>query len=135
MRLNRRHTIPVLVLLVLLGVTLAFDQRFVSLSELTHKPAMVVYIYAPTAFFAVLGVIQFRRGRFWPAMAFAAGLIVTGLFHQSVIDASHGNPGYMFPAGHMIAPLVSFAAYSISLLGAWGVARVLQRKREMSSPE
>jgi len=89
---------------------------------------MVVYIYAPTAFFAALGVIQLFRGRLWPAVAFTAGLIGTGLFHQYVIGTSHGNPGYMFPGGHIVAPLVSIAAYAISLLGAWGIARVFQRK-------
>ena len=129
MRLDRRLSIPALVLLGLLGATLAFDQRFVSLSELRHKPSMVAYIYGPTAFFAVLGVIQILRGRFWPAMAFAAGLVGTGMFHQYVIGMSHGNPGYMFPGGHIVAPLVSVAAYSISLLGAWGLARVSQRRR------
>ncbi len=132
MQLNRRYAIPALALLVLLGVTLAFDRHFVSLSELGHKPVMAIYIYAPTVFFAVLGVIQFRRGRFWPVVGFAAGLIFTGLFHQAVIGASHGNPGYMFPGGHMVAPFVSVIAYSISLLGAWGIARVSQRKRGAS---
>lgn len=126
---DRKYAIAALVLLVLLGVVLAFDTRFVSLSELRHKPSMALYIYAPSAFFAVLGVIQIIRGRFWPAVAFAAGLIGTGLFHQYVIGMSHGNPGYMFPGGHIVAPLVSVAAYSISLLGAWGLARVSQRRR------
>lgn len=131
MPLNRKQAVPALALLVLLGAALAFDRRFISLSELRHRPAMVAFVYAPTAFFAVLGVIQWLRGRFWPAVAFAAGLVGTGLFHQYVVGMSHGNPGYMFPAGHIVAPLVSLAAYSISLLGVWVVAKALQHKREI----
>jgi len=124
MRFNRWLIGPALILLVLFGATLAFDRRFVPLSDLKNIPIFVAFIYAPTAFFAIIGAIQFYRKRIWPALAFAAGLIGTGLFHQSVIDVSYGNPGYMVATGHIFAPLVSIAAYSISFLAAWGIARV-----------
>lgn len=68
-------------------------------------------------------------------MTFAAGLIGTGLFHRYVVSVSDGMPGYIFPAGHILAPLVSLAAYSISLLGAWGVAKALQHKRGRNPQE
>jgi len=124
MRLNRWLIFAALVLLVLLGAYFSFDHRFVPLSDLTDRPVFVAFIYAPTAFFATIGAIQFYRKRTWPAVAFTAGLIGTGLFHQFVIGVSYGNPGYMIASGHIVAPLVSIVAYSISFLVAWGIARV-----------
>ena len=123
MPLNRKFSIPVLLLAVLLGAALVFDQRLVSIRR---ESAVAAVLYAPTVFFAVIGLIQFLRGRYWPAVAFTAGLFVTGLFHQYVVGMYHGNPGYMFPAGHIFAPIVSVTAYSISFLGAWLIARKLR---------
>ena len=105
---------------------MTFDQRLVSIER---EPALAVYLYAPTAFFALIGMIQFSRKRDWPAFAFALGLIATGLFHQSVVGMSHGNPGYMFPGGHLAAPIVSVLAYALSFLGVWVVVKTSQRMR------
>lgn len=129
MRIEQRCIIPPLAFLILLGLAMAFDQKFVSFSDMSRKPLLGVFLYFPTALFALVGLIQFLRGRTWSAVAFTAGLIVTGLFHQSVIGFSYGNPGYMIPSGHIVAQLVSVVAYSISFLVAWGIARVSQRKR------
>lgn len=124
MRIERKYIIPALAFLILLGLAMAFDQKFVSFSDMIHNPLAGIFIYFPTALFALIGLIQFLRGRTWPAVAFTAGLIGTGLFHQSVIGFSYGNPGYMFPSGHIVAPLVSLVAYSISFLVVWGITRV-----------
>ena len=132
MRIGRIFTIAALLLLVVLGAALVFDQRLVSIRR---ESALAAYIYAPTAFFAVIGMIQFHRGRYWPAVAFTVGLIVTGLFHQNVIGMYHGNPGYMFPGGHIAAPIVSVVAYSISFLGAWVIARTSRRLRLQSASD
>ena len=129
MRIKRRFVIPALAFLILVGLAMAFDQKFVSFSDMRRKPLMGIFIYSPTALFALIGLLQFLRGRTWPAVAFTAGLIGTGLFHQYVIGFSYGNPGYMFPSGHIVAPIVSVAAYSVSLLGAWGIVRASQCKR------
>ena len=130
MQLNRKLTIPPLLLLVLLGAAMTFDQRLVSIKR---EAALAAYIYAPTVIFAVIGIVQFSRKRFWPAVAFTLGLMATGLFHQSVVGAYHGNPGYMFPGGHIAAPIVSVVAYSLSFLGVWGAIKVWRRMRGASS--
>lgn len=130
MQVSRKLTIPPLLLLVLLGAGLTFDQRLVSIR---NEPALAVYLYAPTAFFAVIGMIQCFRKRYWPAVAFTLGLIATGLFHQNVVDMYHGNPGYMFPGGHIAAPIVSVTAYVLSFLGAWVVVKTSQRMRGANS--
>ena len=103
---------------------MTFDQRLVSIKR---ESALAAFIYAPTAFFAVIGTIQLLRKRYWPAVAFTLGLIATGLFHQTVIGAYHGNPGYMFPGGHIAAPIVSVVAYSLSFLGAWLIIKFSRR--------
>jgi len=134
MTMSRRFAIPALALLVLLGGAMAFDRRFVSLVDVRQKPAMAIYIYAPTAFFAILAAIQLFRGRLWPGVAFAVGLMVTGMFHQYVAGMSHGNPGYMFPGGHIVAPIVSGLAYLVCFLAAWAGVRASQRKRRRPGP-
>ena len=91
---------------------------------------MAIYIYAPTVLFAILGTVQLFRGRLWPAAAFAMGLVATGLFHQQVVGDSYGNPGYMIPAGHIAAPLVSGVAYAVCFLGAWALVRVWKRREK-----
>ena len=130
MKRYRKLTIFPLLLLVLLGVVLTFDQRLVSIK---NEPAMAVYLYAPTALFVVIGIIQCFRRRYWPAVAFTLGLIGTGLFHQYVIGMYHGNPGYMFPGGHLVAPIVSVAAYSLSFLGAWVTVKMCRRMQGTNS--
>jgi len=129
MRIKKRFIVPALALPILFGLAMAFDQQFVSSSDMRNKPIMGIVLYSPTVLFAFIGLIQFLRGRTWPAVAFTVGLIGTGLFHQSVIGFSYGNPGYMIPSGHIVAPFVSIAAYSISFLVVWGIVRVSQRKR------
>jgi len=130
MRLIRKFSIPVLLLAALLGAALVFDQRLVSIRR---ESAVAAVLYAPTVFFAVIGLIQFLRGRYWPAVAFTVGLFVTGLFHQYVVGMYHGNPGYMFPAGHIFAPIVSVTAYLISFLGAWLITRKARPKNGTNS--
>lgn len=123
MRLKRRFIIPTLAFLILIGVVMAFDQKFVSISEFRRKPLMGIFIYAPTALFAIIGVFQFLRGQTWPAVAFTIGLIATGLFHQYVIASTYGDPGYMFPVGHIIAPFISAIAYACAFLVIWVVTK------------
>ena len=129
MRITRWLIFGVVVLLLLFGAALAFDRRFVPLSDVIYNPLFVALIYAPTAIFSTISLIQLRRGRTWPAIAFTAGLIGTGSFHQSVIDISYGNPGYMIPSGHLGAPVVSVIAYSVSFLVIWCIVRVGNSER------
>ncbi len=112
--------------LVLVGAGLAFDHRFVPVSAVFNGPLFVVFIYSPTAFFAVFTIFKLRRGRVWSLTAFATGLIGTGLFHQLVAAQSYGNPGYMVPIGHLIAPVFSLAAYLGAFLAAWAVGKALE---------
>ena len=126
MRLNRKLTISVLLILVSLGAVMVFDPRLVSV---TRETALAVYIYAPTVLFAFIGMIQWRRKCYWPAVAFTTGLLGTGLFHQSVVGMYHGNPGYMFPAGHIFAPIVSVTAYLLSFFVAWLIVKASRRMR------
>ena len=113
----------VLIFLLLIGVDLAFDKRFVPLSTLSSHPLFVIIIYVPTAFFLGLALVQLIRRRVWPAVSFAFGLIGTGFVHQWVADESYGNPGYMVPLGHLAAPLASMIAYSVSFLIVWIVVK------------
>ncbi|UPW20111.1 hypothetical protein M0C34_07575 [Agarivorans sp. TSD2052] len=112
---------------------MAFDKKFLSLSEMRSNFAFAIYIYFPTLIFAFVGTLQFLRGRNWPIVAFTAGLFGTAIFHQCVVGFSYGNPGYMVPGGHIVAPLVSIVAYLFTFLIAWGITRVLQRKRRSNS--
>ncbi len=135
MRKERRFLLPVVACLILLGMALAFDRRFVPFSHMSRKPELGIYIYSPTALFAFVGLVQFLRGRIWPAVAFAIGLICTGLFHQYVVGFSYGNPGYMAPTGHTAAPFVSVVAYSFAFLIVWGIVRVSRRERRTDSQD
>ena len=131
--LSRKLTVSSLVALILVGAVMAFDQRFVSISVLLREPQSFLYLFTPTIIFAVIAVVQYRKKRIWPVAAFAAGLFATGLFHQYVVLMSDGNPGYMFPAGHIIAPFVSATAYLLSILFAWIFAWVLKRRKTVDS--
>lgn len=131
--LSRKLTVSSLVALILVGAVMAFDQRFVSISEIIRNPVAALYYFAPTLLFTLIAVVQFRKKRIWPVAAFTIGLFTTGLFHQYVVQMSYGNPGYMFPGGHIIAPFVSGAAYLVAFLIAWIIARVLNRKQVVDS--
>lgn len=133
--MSRKLTILVIVLLIFLGAVLASDPRFVPPSRLIRNPLLFAYLYAPTIFFAVIAWIKFKSGRVWVAAAFAVGLLCTGLFHQYVAADTYGNPGYMFPAAHMVAPVVSLAAYLVALLGGWIVVRTMQKVRRVISQD
>lgn len=112
---------------------MAFDHRFIPLATFRNNPLFVALVYCPTAFFAILALLRLRHGQLLPLAAFAIGLIATGLFHQSLIAETYGDPGYMIPIGHFAAPIVSAAAYTTSLLAARTAGRVLQGKRETDS--
>jgi len=133
MRVNRILAIVVLVFLVLVGAGLAFDHRFIPLVTLNNNPLFVALVYCPTVFFAVFTMFKLRRGQLWPLTGFALGLIGTGLFHQSVAADTYGNPGYMVPIGHFAAPFVSMAAYTVSLIGAWAIAKALRSKQDTNT--
>lgn len=122
----RKLAIIIATILILVGVGLAFDHRFVPKAMLKNSPLFVVFIYLPTVCFAVLTLFKLGRGRVWSLTAFAIGLIGTGLFHQFVAEDSYGNPGYMIPAGHIAAPIVSLTAYIASFLGVWAVGKALK---------
>lgn len=126
-QLIRNILIVALLLLILLGASMAFDSRFVPLSMLRNKPLFTIVIYFPTALFGVLASIQLIKHRVWPAAAFTTGLICTGLFHQLVADESHGNPGYMVATGHLAAPVVSTIAYAASFFIIWIIVKFTHR--------
>ncbi len=125
----RKLAIFISAILILVGAELAFDHRFVPMVALNNRPLFVVLIYFPTVFFAVLTLFKLRRGRVWPMIAFAIGLISTGLFHQKVAQESYGNPGYMIPGGHVAAPVVSLTVYLTTFLGLWAVVRAVERTK------
>jgi hypothetical protein len=133
MRLGRKLLIVGIVVFIFIGAILASDPRFVSHSVLAHNPLLMVFIYSPTIVFAVIAVVKFRNGQIWTAAAFAVGLMCTGLFHQVVAGGTYGNPGYMFPAAHIVAPVASLAIYLVSFLGGWIVVRVTQKMRRANS--
>jgi len=133
MRLGRKLSLVPIVILIFFGAIMALDPRFVSHSELARKPLLTAFLFGPTIVFAVIAVVRFRKGQTWPAAAFAVGMMCTGLFHQTVVGASYGNPGYMFPGGHLIAPIVSLVAYLISFLGGWIIVRATQKIRQVIS--
>jgi len=133
MRLGRKLSVVVIVILIFLGAILASDPRFVSHSELARNPLLIAFLYGPTIVFAVIAATKFRKGEIWAAAAFAVGLMGTGLFHQFVAGATYGNPGYMVPMAHLVAPVVSLVAYLVSFLGGWIVLRVTQRIRGANS--
>ena len=122
----RKLAIFFAVIFILVGADLAFDHRFVPMATLNNSPLFVVLIYFPTVLFAVFTFFKLRRGRVWSLTAFAIGLIGTGLFHQNVAEESYGNPGYMIPAGHIAAPIVSLTAYIVSFLGVWAAVKALE---------
>ena len=126
MRVFRWLFLGAIAVLIMLGADLAFDRRFVPLAGFWNRPLYAILIYAPTAVFATVALIQVFRRRLWPAAAFSAGLIGTGVFHQWVASQSYNNPGYMFPTGHLAAPVVSVVAYSTSFLVAWLVIKVFR---------
>ena len=130
MAVSRKVASSMLALLILVGTVMVLDQRFVSVSVFMREPVSALYLFGPSLLFAIAGTWHYRRGRLWPAFAFATGLFATGLFHQYVINLSDGNPGYMFPAGHIIAPIVSFVAYTLAFLVIWGISRLLRKKSE-----
>jgi len=130
MRLNRRLGLLALVLLLLVGGALAFDHRFLSMASFRNRPIVALFVYAPTLVFGGLALAQSCRRKLWPAFAFGAGLVATGLFHQAVAAESYGNPGYMIPGGHLVAPLFSGVAYSVSFLVAWVIVRVSRNRQE-----
>ncbi len=66
-------------------------------------------------------------------IAFAVGLMCTGLFHQFVASEAYGNPGYMAGTGHIAAPVVSLVAYLAAFLGGWAVAGATRRLRRAIS--
>ena len=135
MHLGRKVLATGVVIVVFLGAVLASDPRFVSHSTLAGNPILAAFIYGPTILFAVIAVIKWRNGRIWPAVAFAVGLMCTGLFHQIVAGAAYGNPGYMFPASHILAPIVSLAAYLVSFLVGWIVVIGTHKIRRARSGE
>ena len=138
MHAGKKLSVAAIVITVLLGAILATDPRFIAPSELLRNPLLVVFIYAPTIFFATVSMIKWRNGQIWPVAAFAIGLICTGLVHQGVAGAAYGNPGYMVATGHIAAPVVSLVAYLVAFLGSWAVARVthsLQRKNSHDGKE
>ena len=103
---------------------MAFDRRFVSFAVFRSNPLFVLLIYAPSALFGTVALVQLIRSRIWPAAAFSGGLIGTGIIHQAVADQSYGNPGYMVPIGHLAAPVASLVAYSACFLIAWLAVKV-----------
>jgi len=133
MRLGRKLSVVVIVILIFLGAILATDPRFVSHSELARNPLLSAFLYGPTIVFAVIAVVKFRNGRIWVAAAFAVGLMCTGLFHQFVAGATYGSPGYVFPVAHVVAPVVSLVAYLVSFLGGWTVMMATQKIRRAKS--
>ncbi len=121
--LIRRSLIVVLLFVVLLGASMAFDARFVPLSWVSSNPLFVIIIYSPTIICAFIVVRQLFRHRIWPAAAFSIGLVCTGFFHQWIAGQSYGNPGYMVPIGHIFAPALSMVAYLASFLVFWVIVR------------
>ena len=135
MRIVRVTLIVVLLFLVLLGASMAFDARFIPLSSLTNNPLFVGIIYGPTVIFALIAVAQLFRHRIWPAAAFSIGLVGTGLCHQWIAEKSYGNPGYMVPIGHMVAPVVSMVFYLASFLAVWVIVKFLRLRIRRLSKE
>lgn len=129
-RINRKWVAAGLFIPVLIGLAMTFNPKFFSASDIAQNPLAGIFIFFPTGLFTLIAVVQFGRGTLWPAVAFAVGLIVTGLFHLSVAGYSYGNPGYMFPGGHIVAPFVSLAVYLTSFLVGWGVTVLIRRVRE-----
>lgn len=115
--------VAALIILLLLGVSLAFDSRFLPVSALRNNLAFAIFVYLPTLAFAGIALWQLLRRRLWPAAAFTVGLAGTGVWHQLVADASYGNPGYMVPTGHMMAPAVSMVAYCLAFIVAWLIVK------------
>ena len=115
MRLSRKFLTIGITVVVFLGGILASDPRFIPRAN----PVLIAFIFGPTILFAVIAVVKWRNGLIWPAAAFAVGLMFTGLFHQMVAGETYGNPGYMFAGLHIVAPLVSLAAYLLSFLSSW----------------
>jgi len=133
MRLGRKLSVVVIVILIFLGAILATDPRFVSHSELARNPLLIAILYGPTIVFAVIAVVKFRKGQIWPAAAFAVGLMCTGLFHQFAAGTTYGNPGYGISVAQVVAPVVSLVAYLISFLGGWTVVIATHKIRRAKS--
>ena len=131
--MRRGLTYVGLALVVLAGGAMALDPRFLRYSEYLRNPAMAAYIFGPTVLFLLIAGLSLPK-RVWPTVAFSLGLLFTGVFHQYVVSISDGNPGYMFPAGHIFAPFFGAAGYLVSFLVVWGVRRVISRPRTTREP-
>ncbi len=129
MHTGRKLLVVVIVITVFLGAILALDPRFIPYSGILRNPFLLIFLFGPTIFFAILAVIKWRKGQIWQLAAFAIGLMCTGLFHQFVAGEADGNPGYTVPATHIAAPAVSLAAYLAAFFGTWAVLRVTKKLR------
>ncbi len=135
MHTGRKLLIVVIVIAVFLGATLATDPRFIPHSRILRNPFLLVFLFGPTIIFAIIAVINWRKGQIWQLAAFAIGLMCTGLFHRFVAGESYGNPGYMVATGHIAAPAVSLAAYLAAFFGTWAAVSLTQKLRRTTPDE